>query len=143
MQRKLPLLNSIHATYGRIQMTEMQKSLSETSMWPAASCGRKAHGFHGTFQSVIDGFGTLDNKVSGFGRERSAAVSAHDTPALCCCARALHMTDDGRCGAPEEVTRLGPARVSYQGAAERATLFRRWVASRCLAKNAAPRRQQV
>ena len=40
----LLLLYSIHATYGRIQMTEMQKSLSETSMpqyikplqWPFA-----------------------------------------------------------------------------------------------------------
>ena len=32
MKLKLLLLYSIHATYGRIQMTEMQKSLSETSM---------------------------------------------------------------------------------------------------------------
>ena len=32
MKLKLLLLYSIQATYGRIQMTEMQKSLSETSL---------------------------------------------------------------------------------------------------------------
>ena len=32
MKLKLLLLYSIHATYGRIQMTEMPKSLKKTSM---------------------------------------------------------------------------------------------------------------
>ena len=38
MKLKLLLLYSIHATYRKIQMTEMQKSLSETSLTLLEGC---------------------------------------------------------------------------------------------------------